>query len=158
MKLYFKQNLFSILDSYKIYYENGSIAYEVHGELALSHKLRIYDAKGNEVGLVKQKIITLLPKFCLYVNGESFGELKRKLSLLFPSYELTYNHWYVSGDLFEWNYEILDENDQLVATVSKQLFHLTDHYVIDVVNEKDALLALMFTLAIDAEKCSRDNG
>ena len=38
----------------------------------------------------------------------------------------------------------------------KELFHLTDQYVIDVLNPSDALAALMFVLAIDAEKCSRN--
>lgn len=33
---------------------------------------------------------------------------------------------------------------------------MTDQYVIDVANPQDALIALMFVLAIDAEKCSRD--
>ena len=43
-----------------------------------------------------------------------------------------------------------------MAVISKELFNLTDTYVIDVVNDSDALYALMFTLAIDAEKCSRN--
>ncbi len=33
---------------------------------------------------------------------------------------------------------------------------MTDTYVIDVQNPEDALDALMFVLAIDAEKCSRN--
>ena len=37
---------------------------------------------------------------------------------------------------------------------TKELFHLTDTYVIDVNDAADALCALMLTLAIDAEKCS----
>ena len=45
----------------------------------------------------------------------------------------------------------------IVASISKELFHMTDQYVIDVTNENDAIYALMFVLAIDAEKCSRDN-
>lgn len=55
----------------------------------------------------------------------------------------------------EWDYMIYDEYHQLVATVSKELFHWTDTYVLDIVDENDALYVLMFVLAIDAEKCSR---
>ena len=43
-----------------------------------------------------------------------------------------------------------------MAAVSKELFHWTDTYVIDVADERDALYALMVVLAIDAEKCSRN--
>ena len=56
----------------------------------------------------------------------------------------------------EWDYTIADENGNTVATISKELFHWTDTYVIDVTDAKDALHALMFVLAIDAEKCSRN--
>ena len=55
----------------------------------------------------------------------------------------------------EWDYRILS-GDQVVAMVSKQLFHWSDTYVIEVSDPRDALMALMLVLAIDAEKCSRD--
>ena len=50
---------------------------------------------------------------------------------------------------------ILDRAGNTIAEISKQLFNWTDTYVIDVHNPKNALGALMFVLAIDAEKCSR---
>ena len=43
-----------------------------------------------------------------------------------------------------------------VARISKELFHWTDTYTIDVERPEDALAALMVVLAIDAEKCSRN--
>lgn len=39
---------------------------------------------------------------------------------------------------------------------NKGCFHMTDTYVIDVQDPGNALDALMFVLAIDAEKCSRN--
>ena len=43
-----------------------------------------------------------------------------------------------------------------VAVISKELFHMTDTYILDIADPKDALHVLMFVLAIDAEKCSRN--
>ena len=43
-----------------------------------------------------------------------------------------------------------------MASISKELFHWTDTYTIDVADPGDALYALMVVLAIDAEKCSRN--
>ena len=51
---------------------------------------------------------------------------------------------------------ILDRSGYSIARVSKELFHMTDTYVIDVQDPGNALDALMFVLAIDAEKCSRN--
>ena len=44
-----------------------------------------------------------------------------------------------------------------VAVISKEIFHMTDTYVLDIVNPVNALRVLMFVLAIDAEKCSRSS-
>lgn len=57
----------------------------------------------------------------------------------------------------EWDYQIMNSRNQCVATISKEIFRLTDTYVIDVCNEEDALDVLLLVLAIDAEKCSRNN-
>ena len=51
-----------------------------------------------------------------------------------------------------WNYR----TGYSIARVSKELFHMTDTYIIDVQNPGNALDVLMFVLAIDAEKCSRN--
>ena len=64
----------------------------------------------------------------------------------------------MEGDFFEWDYRVVSAAGQPVATISKELFHWTDTYVLDVVYAPDALQVLMLVLAIDAEKCSRNNG
>ena len=57
----------------------------------------------------------------------------------------------------EWDYSILDQSGYLIARVNKELFHMTDTYVLDIARPSDALHVLMFVLAMDAEKCSRNN-
>ena len=44
-----------------------------------------------------------------------------------------------------------------VAEISKEIWNWTDTYTIDVTDPQDALYALMLVLAIDAEKCSRED-
>ena len=51
---------------------------------------------------------------------------------------------------------IEDAYGNIVATISKDIFHWTDTYIIDVENEENALAALMVVISIDAEKCSRN--
>ena len=155
MKLLFKQRLFSILDSYDIYNEAGDTVYVVKGQFGWGHCLKIFDAAGNEVGMVKQRILTLLPKFEMYLGRQYVGCISRELSLFVPKYNIDCNGWQVEGNFFEWDYQIRNNLGRPIAAVSKQLFNWTDTYVIDVENPADALCALMLVLAIDAEKCSR---
>ena len=88
MKLLFKQRLFSWFDSYDIYDEAGNSVYVVKGQLSWGHKLVIYDAYGNEVGMVVQKVLTFLPKFEIYKNGSYIGCLSKEFSFLTPHYIL----------------------------------------------------------------------
>lgn len=157
MRLHFKQRLFSWFDSYDIYDEQGNTVYEVKGQLSWGHLFKIMDAYGNELGAVRQVIFTFLPKFEIIRAGQSLGYIRKELTFMYPKYDFDFTGWHVEGSIFEWNYTIADQSGNTVAVISKELLHLTDTYNIDVRNDKDALLALMFVLAIDAEKCSRDN-
>ncbi|MBO5379689.1 MAG: LURP-one-related family protein [Clostridia bacterium] len=157
MRLLFKQRLFSWFDSYDIYDEAGNTVYTVEGKLAWGHLLRIYDAQGNEIGCIREKVLSWLPKFEMYLGDRYIGNIKKELSLFRPKFSIDYNGWQVEGDLFEWDYSIKSESGALVATVSKEVWKLRDTYVIDVWDHDDAVYALMLVLAIDAEKCSRNN-
>lgn len=156
MKLLFKQRFFSWLDSYDIYDEMGNTVYTVKGQLSWGHKLAIYDAYGREIGMVVQRILTFLPKFEIHKNGQYIGCLNKEFSFFVPHYNLDYNGWHIDGSVMEWDYRVLDRSGCQIASVSKRLLNLTDTYEIDVFDPINALDVLMFVLAIDAEKCSRD--
>ena len=155
MKLLFKQRFFSWFDSYDIYDEAGNTLYTVKGQLAWGHLLRVYDAYGNEVGCVKEKVLTWLPKFEMYLGGAYAGCIRKEFSFFTPRFTVEYNGWQVEGNWLEWNYAIINGAGYQVASVSKEIWNWTDTYVIDVPDPRDALCALMLVLAIDAEKCSR---
>ena len=156
MKLLFKQRFFSWFDSYDIFDTDGNTVFTVEGRLSWGHLLKIFDVHGRELGTVKQRVLSFLPCFELYVGEEYLGCIKREFALFRPKYYVECKGWYVEGDFAEWDYNILDYNDRCVATISKELFNWTDTYTIQVADPNDALYALMLVLAIDAEKCSRN--
>ena len=155
MKLLFKQRFFSWFDSYDIYNEAGQTVYTVRGQLSWGHCLKIYDAQGREIGTVKERILTFLPKFEMYLGDRYVGCISKEFTFFLPKYNIDCNGWHVDGDLFEWDYQIMNSSGRPVANITKELLNWTDTYVIDVHNPQDALCALMLVLAIDAEKCSR---
>ena len=157
MKLLFKQRFFSWFDSYDIYDEAGRTVYTVRGQLSWGHCLKIFDARGQEIGTVKERILTFLPKFEMYLGDRYMGCISREFTFLFPKYDIDCNGWHIEGDLFEWDYQIVDSAGRRVADITKEIWNWTDTYVIDVRDPRDALCALMLVLAIDAEKCSRNN-
>lgn len=71
-------------------------------------------------------------------------------------YNIDFNGWHIEGDWTEWDYTITGPDGEKVAAISKELLRWTDTYVLDIADPEDALYVLMFVLAIDAEKCSRN--
>lgn len=155
MKLYFKQRFLTWFDSYDIYNENGEVEFRVEGELSWGHLLKIYDYYGNHVSTVKERIMTLLPAYEIYKNDELEGLIRKEFSFFKPYFMIEYRDWEMEGDLLEWEYRIADRKGNEIATLSKEIFNLTDTYVIDVANDDDALDVLMVVLAIDIDKCRR---
>ena len=157
MRLLFKQRLFSWFDSYDIFDENNNVVFTVKGQLAWGHRLNIYDAVGNHIATLQEKIFTFIPKFEIYIHENLVGTVSREFTLFKPTYNIDYMGWNIKGDFFEWNYSISDHIGNCIASVSKELFNWTDTYTINLLNATDALPALMLVLAIDAEKCSRND-
>lgn len=157
MKLLFRQRFFSWFDSYDIYDEAGAPVYTVKGQLAWGHCLKIFDGAGREIGMLKERVLTWLPKFEMYQNGRCVGSICKEFSLFRPRFHIDCNGWQVQGDFFEWDYTIIGADGRCVAQISKELLHWTDTYVLDVQDPADALGVLMLVLAIDAEKCSRND-
>ena len=98
MRLLFKQRFFSWFDSYDIYDEDGNTVYVVKGELSWGHRLQIYDAYGNHLGTVQEKVLTWLPKFELYVGNRQVGVLEKEFTFFRPKFNLDCNGWTVEGD------------------------------------------------------------
>ena len=156
MKLLFKERMFSWFDSYDIYDEAGNAVFSVEGRLAWGKKLEIHDASGALVGTLKQKVFTFFSTFELYIGDRFIGSIYKEFSLFKPSFSIDCNGWRVEGDWFEWDYSIFDHQGNLVAQVSKEIFNWTDTYVMDIIEPANAVTVLMLTLAIDAEKDSRN--
>ena len=157
MKLLFKQRFFSWFDSYDIYDESGNTVYTVKGQLSWGHCLKIQDAYGNEIGTVRERVLSFFPRFEIYMGSQYIGCITKEFTFFKPKFTIDFNGWYVEGDFFGWDYNVYDRSGRCVAGVSNQLFNWSDTYVIDVAEPKDALGALMLALAIDAEKCSNND-
>ena len=156
MKMYFKQRFFSWFDSYDIYDNQGNILFVVKGQLSWGHCLKIFDAYGNEIGTVKERLFTFQPKFEVYLGDRYLGCISKEFTFFKPKYEIDYNGWRVEGDFMGWEYDVYSGCSSIVH-ISKELLHWGDTYAINISNPADELDALMLVIAIDAANCSDGN-
>ena len=155
MKLIFKQRFFSWLDSYVIYDENGDVYFSVKGQLSGGHTFKIFDKNNQEIGMLKQRLFTFLPKYEIYINNRLLGEIHKEFTFFKPKFNITFNNYTVDGDFFDWDYDVYRDGVK-VSSINKEIFKLTDTYTITT-SEEEALISLMIVLAIDSIKDQRNN-
>ena len=156
MRMIFKQRFFSWFDSSDIFNEAEEVIFTVRGKLAWGKKLEVYDATERHIGTLEQKVFRFLPTFELYLKDKFVGTIRKRFSFFRPVFDIDCNGWYIEGDWAEWDYSIYDNSGNQIAYISKEIFNWTDTYIIDVLDPANAVTVLMITLAIDAEKATRD--
>ena len=154
-RLLIKQRVFSWTDTYDVYGEDETPKYFVKAEvLSLTHQIHVYDSRTDrEVGAVREKLFSLMPRFEIELDGEPKGHIEKRFTLFRPKYEIDFNGWYAEGDFLGWNYDIYEECSA-VMHIEKEILHWGDTYVLDYQNPEDELLGLMLVIAIDAANCS----
>ena len=157
MKLYLKQKVFSWKDKGTVKNEYGEDVYTIEGEvISFGKKLHIRDASGTEVAFVRQKVMSLLPRFFVEVGGREVAEIVKKLSFLKPKYVVNGLGWDIIGDFFAHDYEVV-KNGQALISIHKKWMTWGDTFEIDIAPGTDAVVALAVVLAIDAVMDAQDN-
>ena len=150
MKLYMKQKVFSWTDRFTIKDEEGQDRYFVEGEfLTLSKKLHIFDGSHHEVAFIRQKLLSLLPRYFVEIDGQEVCQIVKRFTLFTPKYELEGIGWNVQGDFWAHEYSVYD-GGKTIMHLSKHWFTWGDSYELDIADPKDELLCLSIVLAIDA--------
>ncbi len=149
MQLSMKAKSFTFSDKFTIWDEDGNDKYYVVGSMfgSGSH-LHIRDTNGNEVASIREKIITLKPKYYIYVGEEQIGQIVKETTLFKSKYKVSGVDWVIKGDIDDHKYSIMKDKVTIVS-VKKKRFSLTNSYVLDIEDDKDELPALAAVLAID---------
>ena len=161
MQLCIRQRIFSWTDSYDVYDETGEPRYEVRAALfALGHQIHVYDKRNGErseeIGYIRQKLFTLMPTFEIVMGGRTVGTVRKEFTLLRPRYHVDFRGWDVEGDFMGWDYRVMS-GDMEVMSISKEIFHWSDTYVLRYQNPAHEMPGLMLVIAIDAANCSHND-
>ena len=98
---------------------------------------------------MKQKVLTLLPRFFVYVDGVLIAEIVKELTFLRPRYRIEGPEWRVDGDFWAHDYEIVDASGNPIVSVHKVWLAWGDSYELDIARREDEVQALATVLAID---------
>lgn len=155
MKLYIKEKVFSWSDRFTIKDEYGEDRYTAQGELiSIGKKLHVYDRFGEEVITIRQKVVSLLPRYDITIRGREFGRLVKKITLLRHKYVLEGVGWEIEGNIYGLNFTATQQGRQ-VFSIAKEWISWGDSYAIDIPDPALELQALAVVLAID---CANEAG
>ena len=150
MKLCIKQKVFSWIDRFTVFDENGADKYYVEGEFfSWGKKLHITDLTGRETAFIQQKVFSMLPRFFVYIDGEERAEIVKRFTLFYEKYEIEGLDWTIEGDFWAHEYCIA-QNGREIVSISKTWFTWGDCYQLDIADPANETLALAVVLAIDA--------
>ena len=128
----------------------GQTGIPIEGEFfAIGKKLHVFDMNHNEVAFVQQKVLTFLPRFFVYRNGQQVAEIVKRFTFFRPRYEIAGLGWEVNGSFWEHDYTIT-KNGREIVSIHKVWMSWGDSYELNIVNGEDEVLTLAVVLAIDA--------
>ena len=130
--------------------EMGNVAYQVEGSFfKIPKTFTIYDAYGEQVSEISKEFFTLLPRFTIQLRNGSNFVIRKKLTFWRDKYEFDDLGLRIEGNIWDLNFKLLDDRDQLVAEIRKEIFHLTSTYTVTVYEDSYADLVISLCVAID---------
>lgn len=159
MQLYMKQKVFSFGDKFTVKDASGADRWFVQGEVfSLGKKLHIYDPSGQERAMLRQKLMSFMPRFFIDIDGDEVASIVKDFTFFKQHYRLEGMPWELEGDFWSHDYRLLD-NGVPVMYVTKQWFSWGDSYLLDIVADTDELMCLCVVLAVDCViDASRNSG
>jgi len=147
-RYYFKENLHFLYADGQLFDENEQAVYSYENQTLFLPRIDLY-RYGNYMGHVQKEFTFFLRRYNLIYEGEEIASLNQEFSLFKPELTVDGLGWTVKGDFYSLHYSIYDENDELIAVVDQELFHLTHHYYIDIYDEKNEELIVLLIIAIN---------
>ena len=130
--------------------DRGVVNYQVEGSFfQIPKSFTIYDAYGEQVSEISKEFFTLLPRFTIQLRNGSNFVIRKKLTLWRDKYEFDNLGLRIEGNIWDLDFKLLDDCDQLVAEIRKEIFHLTSTYTVTVYEDSYADLVISLCVAID---------
>jgi uncharacterized protein YxjI len=154
-----RENALSIGDDYWIEDESGAKAFKVNGKVARFRDTWVLeDVAGNEVAKIREKKLSVRDKIKIEY-GIGFEATVKKAMVGFRDRFIVDvaggEDLKVHGKITDHEYKI-DRDGDKIAEISKKWFKIRDTYGVEVEQDKDSVLVLAVTVAVDA--LSHDRG
>jgi len=149
--LYMKQKVFSLRGRFSIQDQQEQDVYLVEGSfMKLPKTFSISTVEGEEVAVITKKMLSLLPKFFIEVDGETLT-IKKSFTFFKDRYTIDTADLEIDGDWWDMDFEI-KRHGEVVGSVEKKWFTFGDSYEIQVFDPDIEKILIALVVAIDCVK------
>lgn len=150
MKLYIKQAVFTLSESFEVRDEFNQVHYYVKGSFfEIPKNFQIYDSNQQHLASITSQLFRFFSHYTIESNHFNV-ELRRNFSFFAQNFSLTGTDWVLQGDFLSHNYRVT-QGERPVMTISKHWFTWGDSYELVIDHPEDALLCLCIVVAVDAQ-------
>ena len=116
-----------ITDEYEnVVYHSSSKFFSLHD------KTDIKDSSGNQVAHIERKILTLHERHFITMADGTYFELSNELwHLVKDVSNIEGLGWVLRGNIAGLNFELYDENEEIIAVISQKMLSIHDKYCVD---------------------------
>lgn len=160
MRYVIRERFFRLGEDSDITDDAGRPVFHVDGKVFSLHStLVVRDMAGNEVAVVRKRLISLTPTYEVTRPGQGDTTIRKQLFHLFGDRFMIDipgpDDLEATGNIFDHDYSITRDGRE-VAHISKAWISLTDTYGVDIAPGEDDVLILASALALDlAEDAER---
>lgn len=152
MRLVIKKRIVALSDSFDIYDDQDNIKYKIVADIISAIKtFRVFNSSDKLVGVIHRKMVSALPTYKITIDNKEVGNISRKLSLVHPKYDIQYKGYKAVGDIWTWNFKVENSAGKIVATIKKELMHLTSVHAIDILDDESEIDIIMLMAVIEED-------
>ncbi len=154
MRFHIRERAWSLTEAFVVRDDAGQPVFEVRGKFFhIGDDLVMFDIRtGQELVHIKQRLLSLLPHYEIYRNGQLWASMHEQFRLFGERFKIEGANgmiFHVDGDIWNWNFSVSDDNGNLLAQIGRQFSLFRDSYAVDVAQGVDAPFVIALAIVID---------
>ncbi|HZR38555.1 MAG TPA: LURP-one-related family protein [Ktedonobacteraceae bacterium] len=157
MRYHLRERLWSLTEDFVVRDDAGNPVFEIRGKFFhIGDNLVMYDRySGQELVQIKQQILSLLPSYNIYRNGQHWAHVHEQIHLFGERFKIEGSNgmiFHVDGNLWNWDFNVVDNYGNLMGRISRQLSLFRDSYAVDVAPGVDAPFIVALAIVLEMVK------
>lgn len=162
MRYHLRERAWSLTEAFLIRDDAGNAAFEVRGKFFhIGDDLLMFDRyTGQEVARIKQRVISLLPRYDIYRNGQHWANVHEQFRILGERFKVQGDNgmvFHVNGDILRWNFNVSDDYGTMLANIGRQFSLFRDSYAIDIAPGVDVPFVIALAIVVEMVKEHHEN-